>query len=220
MRVLTFLLIAFILGGATAFSQDEISRKKPRTETTAAKKKAPKKDTQTKKTAKKSIDDMTVDELRKKGLDLYMRDRRKEAYPYIKKGAEKGDPECIYYMGEIYRLGVVGITEIDHDRAIEYYLKAVDLGHSHATYMMGCMYDWIDSDLHDYAKAAQWYAKAADLGEWYAAYKLGEMYEAGKGVTKNQAKAIEWYRRAADLEKAIGGTSSKSRLQELGVPGY
>ena len=102
-------------------------------------------------------------------------------------------------------------AEKDGAKAVEWYTKAADLGHTDAMNSLGAMYAYGNGVEQDGTKAVEWYTKAADVGETSAMIGLGSMYAYGKGVEQDSEKAMEWYTKAADL----GDTEAGEHLEQL-----
>ena len=101
-------------------------------------------------------------------------------------------------IGYVYDNGF-GVEQ-DGTKAVEWYTKAADLGHSEAMYCLGYEYYIGFGVEQDGTKAVEWYTKAADLGHSGAMYNLGNMYDNGGVVEQDSTKAVEWYTKAADLD--------------------
>ena len=89
-------------------------------------------------------------------------------------------------------------VEQDYEKAMEWYLKAAELGSSSAMKNIGLYYDDGKGVSQDYGKAMEWYLKAAELGNAGAMNNIGVLYEKGLGVEKDYSKAMEWYLKAAE----------------------
>ena len=98
---------------------------------------------------------------------------------------------AMVYLGYIYETG--DGVEQDGAKAVEWYTKAADSGHTDAMNYLGYIYEHGDVVEQDVAKAVGWYTKAADLGNTDAINSLGYMYAEGYGVEQDNDKALEWY---------------------------
>ncbi len=85
----------------------------------------------------------------------------------------------------------------DYARAVEWYRKAAEQGHTIAQSNLGFMYAIGLGVLQDYAEAVKWFRKAAEQGHAKAQYNLGWMYDKGKGVLQDYVQAHRWYNLAA-----------------------
>lgn len=104
------------------------------------------------------------------------------------------DIGTLYYYGQ----GV----EQNYAQAIEWHIKAADLGNVSAMNELGYTYGIGEGVEADYTQALEWLKKAADLGNANAMNNLGDMYFYGKGVEQDYTQALEWFEKAADLGEA------------------
>lgn len=122
---------------------------------------------------------------------------------YLKKAAQQGHPKAMMWLREIHEqpfregYGTAPEKFWDMKQAIDWYMKAANLGQSYAALALGRIYAANDPVPADFAKAAFWYKKSAQLDNVYAMLKLSELYETGKGGTRD-AKAAQIWRRRAD----------------------
>ncbi len=114
----------------------------------------------------------------------------------------------MYYLGE-------GVKR-DHQKAIRWYGKAAEQGHSGAQFSLGSMYYlgryaprretctaaiWMTRapDVEqDYEKAHKWFGMAGGRGHAQAQYVLGFCHKHGQGVEQNHQEVVRWYRMAAE----------------------
>ena len=90
----------------------------------------------------------------------------------IQKRADAGDPVAIYHLGVQYRFGLLGL-EKNVTRAVELYVRAIELGVKGAHFNLGCLYDeGIDVE-KDTAKAIRHWEAAAMNGGVSARFNLG-----------------------------------------------
>lgn len=97
-------------------------------------------------------------------------------------------------LARFYTQGRIG--EVDYDKAIYWYKKAIAWGDIDAMVSLGEMYRHKANG--NYEKAIKWMRKAASQGSAYAMYSLGTMYKTGNGVEQSYDKAISWYQKAAE----------------------
>ncbi len=83
---------------------------------------------------------------------------------------------------------------LDHNKAMEYFLKAAKYGDSQAMDFLGSIYEAGEVTEKNYEIAADWYKKSFTMSKTNAraAYNLGRMYYNGTGVTKDLDKAYEY----------------------------
>ena len=128
-------------------------------------------------------------------------------------GPEAGQYE--YEQGEKYYFGYGGSA--DYGKALEWYRKAAEKGHSGAEYSIGLMYELGHGVSLDYQEAMIWYRKAAaqwnrdaqsglervcdkiDAGRQpgQCEYEQGEKYYYGYGVNADDRTALDLYLKAA-----------------------
>jgi TPR repeat protein len=115
--------------------------------------------------------------------------------------ANRGEPQCMDELGEIY-------MDENAGEAAPWFRKAAEAGNPSGMLHLGAMYQLGIGLLKDYGPAVFWYGKAADKGNADAMYNLGRMYESGQGVAKDLKRAKERYSKAAGL----GNAEAKARL--------
>ncbi|MGM9579734.1 MAG: CFI-box-CTERM domain-containing protein [Anaerovibrio sp.] len=93
-------------------------------------------------------------------------------------------------LGDIYRLED---GYIDYEKAIQCYLKAVEIDESDG-YSMNA----IGLLLDDEHESFEWFLKSAEAGYSCGMYNVADGYYYGKGVDTDYTEAIEWYEKAAE----------------------
>lgn len=136
------------------------------------------------------------------------------------KAAQRGKMNAQYQVGYMYEFG--NGVETDLRKALEWYSKAAELGHTEANdrisvlnrifkltevaefgiadaqFDLGFIYEKNSEIKADIAvTAVEWYIKAANQGHAQAQFRLGRMYENGIGVKQDLTKAIDLYRSSA-----------------------
>lgn len=83
---------------------------------------------------------------------------------------------------------------------IEQLLKeAIDLGHKHAKYELGMLYEELSYTDYDYiSKALNCFKESAELGNTYSQYKLAQYYFDGIETPRNDMLAFQWAFTAAN----------------------
>ncbi|WP_434927751.1 prolyl oligopeptidase family serine peptidase [Shewanella sp. HL-SH8] len=92
------------------------------------------------------------------------------------------------------------------EKANEYYLKAAEMKHGRANYIMGSLH----LEQGEEAESLSWYKQASKYGYAAASYKLGLLYSgnSNESVSKDNIKAFEYFRRADQQ-----GYSSAAKIQ-------
>ncbi|KAL8938537.1 MAG: hypothetical protein Q9216_003841 [Gyalolechia sp. 2 TL-2023] len=125
-----------------------------------------------------------------------------DAHKLVKRMAQNGYPEAMFYLGDCYSRGLLGL-QTDAKEAFAYYQSAARTGHAQAAYRVAvCCEMGLDEGggtKRDAVKAMQWYQRAATLGDTPAMYKLGVIQlKALLGQPKDVGAALSWLRRAAE----------------------
>jgi hypothetical protein len=92
--------------------------------------------------------------------------------PYVRKELAKPDTQKLFTRGMEYYYGY-GDTARDFTKAVRWFLRAAEQGHSEAQYYVGwcyCLGDGVERDLDE---AEKWFGKAADQGNPKAIGVLG-----------------------------------------------
>lgn len=152
----------------------------------------------------------SIDDIVRKGLQLYKEEKYSQALPYLEKAAEQNDPIGNYYLGIMYYDGV-GVTQ-DFIKALKYFEKAAEYT-DYAYLWIGRFYYGGKGVTQNYTKAFEYYKKAADVGIKESQHQIGEMYYNGKGVAQDYTKAFEYFKKAAD--KGL-----KESLTDIGLMYY
>ena len=133
-----------------------------------------------------------------------------EAVYWWRKGADRGDADCMHLMGLSYHHGEG--AEKDMRKAFEWLEKASELGHADATHDLAVYYENGTGVDKDEAKAVELYVKAAGLGNSISAQRLGAYYEHGKcGVAVDKKEALKWCRVTVEL----GYTYAQNKVDRL-----
>jgi len=89
-------------------------------------------------------------------------------------------------------------VELDYDKAIEWYKKAVEKGSEQAKYCLGFCYREGCGVEQSLEKAFELYKEAAEQGYGEALLDLGVWYRNGIFVEENDAAGFEYYKKAAE----------------------
>lgn len=88
----------------------------------------------------KGNSDKYINDINRKGIELYDQGKYLEALPLLLESAGKGDAESYFRLGSMYDFGY-GV-ERDYDKCIYYYEEAERLGHNEASEMLDEIYFW------------------------------------------------------------------------------
>jgi len=124
----------------------------------------------------------------------------KELREVLKGFCDSGYPYDYYNYGNM--MFKSAITKEDHEEAMEYLLKASEMGWSDADVLIGQMYRDGNGVERDLDKCVQYLTKAADNGHNRAMVMLGDLYNDGKLMRKDPAKAYPWYLKSASVGNA------------------
>lgn len=131
-----------------------------------------------------------------KGRDLWKKEQYAEALPWLRKAAELGSADGMFYLGVACDNGWG--TPLDKAAAFGWYKKAAELGDATAQFNCGNMCRRGEGTAQDKAAAFGWYKKAAEQGYTKAQFNCGVMCEDGEGVPQNKMAAFGWYQKAAE----------------------
>lgn len=125
-----------------------------------------------------------------------------EAHRIVKKLVSNTYAEAIFYHGDCYSRGLLGL-DVDPKEAFNLYMMAAKAGHAQASYRVAVCCEMGQEDgggtRRDPHKAMQWYKRAATLGDTPAMYKIGIIQLKGLlGQPKNSTEALVWLQRAAE----------------------
>ena len=107
-------------------------------------------------------------------------DNEVDALAMIQARVAKKDPVAIYYLGQKYFYGELGLQK-DMRKAVELYTEAAELGSIEALYRLGNMHRIGEGVEKDEVKAAESYEKAAMQGNARSRHNLGSL-EGQKGI--------------------------------------
>jgi TPR repeat protein len=110
-----------------------------------------------------------------------------EALKWFKLAADQGHIRALLHLGQIYQVGLFGVSENKAEAAKWYRLAALQ-GDAGAQNILGGIYYL----RQDYAEAFEWFRKAADQGDVTAQSRVGGMYYEGRGVLQNYVQAHMW----------------------------
>ncbi len=105
---------------------------------------------------------------------------------------------------EFYNLGLnhykgLNHTEQNYQKAVDFFIKAADKGHTKAKYYLGESSFVGNGIEQNYQKAAQYFLDAADDGFAVAQNSIGLCYKYGDGVDQDNEKAFKWFLSSSKL---------------------
>jgi len=125
--------------------------------------------------------------------------QRNDALQLFEQAARGGDTEAAFQLGEMLRVGVVGVPTAAA-AAAPWYTMAARQKHAKAALVLGLLYKNGDGVARDDAQAARWLAASSELGNPHAMFLLSNVYREGRGVTPDAAKARHLLEEAAEHE--------------------
>ncbi|CAG8474028.1 3489_t:CDS:2 [Funneliformis caledonium] len=106
-------------------------------------------------------------------------------------------------LGICFQMGI-GV-EADASRAIQYYERAVFMGHIDAMFNLAYCLRYGIGTTADHDRACDLYYRMAQLGDPQGMKLLGNCKSAGIGTLKNEIEALEWFRRSSESDIYWGG---------------
>ena len=123
--------------------------------------------------------------------------------------AENGSSQAAYRIGLYHEHGEEGV-EVNVHKAMEWYQKAADAGHTQAITKMGNHLRQSKRP-EDQEKSQQWLSQAAQQGDAYAMLCLGVTHRDGIGVPRDLKLAQYWF----EQSRAAGDPAAITHLAEL-----
>ena len=122
----------------------------------------------------------------------------KLAMKHYKRSSELGYAEASYEVANNYELGD-GVKQ-SNNKAVEYYLLAIEQGHIVSKYYLADMY--LDHYPEKITDATSLLEEVISDGEYegLACAKLGKLYLRGKGVTQDYIKAMQWFEKGESYQ--------------------
>lgn len=142
----------------------------------------------------------------------------KTGLDYVRKSAEDGDVEAIYFLGYCYETGQF-VDSVDHVKAVELFKLLADNGISDGQFKMGLYYETGDGGIvADSMKAVEYYQLAADQGHGMAMCYLADFYRIGQFLPLDKQKAFDYYMKAHEAGSETGTYYvGRSYLEGCGV---
>jgi TPR repeat protein len=125
--------------------------------------------------------------------------QRNDALQLFESAARAGDSDAAFELGEMLRIGVMGVPAAT-DKAWPWYKIAAQQKHAKAALVLGMLYKNGDGVPRDAVEGAKWLTLASDLGNAHAMFLLAHLYREGSGVMQDEAKARVLLEEAAEHE--------------------
>jgi TPR repeat protein len=114
-----------------------------------------------------------------------------QAADLYESGAKLGDPLAARKLADLYNLQP-GLPE-DHEKAIYWYKKAIELGDIPSYWFVGVIYrDGKGNVPKDYGMAEQYFLQGAEKGQHYSMYDLADMYAEKHTKDSNDVEGLKW----------------------------
>lgn len=126
-------------------------------------------------------------------------EQRADALKLFEQAARGGDVEAAFQLGEMLRIGVLGVPAAPA-AAAPWYAMAAQKQHAKAALALGLMVKNGNGVARDARRAAGLLTQAGELGNAHAMFLLSNIYRDGDGVAKNPVKGREWLHEAAEHE--------------------
>ncbi len=110
---------------------------------------------------------------------------------WTREGAESGDANCQWLLGNIYLNGR-GVPK-DQEKAFSWFEKSALQGNAVGEESLACVL----MSRGDMAKSVFWFQKAAEGGYTVAKSHLGYLYLEGHGILEDRERAFEWLQKTA-----------------------
>ncbi|MDO7711280.1 MAG: SPOR domain-containing protein [Pseudomonadota bacterium] len=132
------------------------------------------------------------------GITAYQQQDYQAALNAWNRGAQQGDADAEYNLGQLYRLGQ-GV-KISYPAAQSYYLKAAKKNHPLAQLNLGTMYYSGKLGPDQEENAFSWLQKAAENDNAPAQWMTGIMLFNGQGVSQDSIAAYSWLTLASEQQ--------------------
>jgi TPR repeat protein len=125
--------------------------------------------------------------------------QREDALKLFEQAARGGDTEAAFQLGEMLRIGVLGVPA-EPAASAPWYEQAARHRHARAALALGLLYKNGNGVQRNDGIAAHWLNTASELGNAHAMFLLSNIYQEGLGVTQDRAKARAFLEEAAEHE--------------------
>ena len=122
-----------------------------------------------------------------------------------------------YRIGKMHCYGLG--TELDYEKAFEWFLKSAQEGNKFAQYSLANLYYYGNGVEKDLSQAFLWYRKSSEQGQPYAPYAVAQMYDKGEYVSQSEETAQRYYKVALSgfLELESKGQADDNLYYKLGA---
>jgi TPR repeat protein len=130
-------------------------------------------------------------------------------YLWLKIGAETGNSESMYKLGDWYK-NAWGVFK-NYEAARKWYQLAANAGNPWGMCDLADMYK---SD-RNWVEAKKWYEKAAEAGIAWGMYDLAELYESDLLGAPDYAQAHKWYQKVVEKGDEPPKKAAEEKLEKL-----
>lgn len=123
--------------------------------------------------------------------------QRTAAMDLFEQAARAGDPEAAFELGDMLRVGVVGVAPAP-GAAVAWYAMAAARKHAKAALILGMLYKNGDGVVRDDVQAAHWLDQSGKLGNPHAMFLLSNMVRDGQGLAQDPVRARTLLEQAAE----------------------
>lgn len=125
--------------------------------------------------------------------------QRNDALQLFEQAARGGDVEAAFQLGEMLRIGVLGVPAAPA-AAAPWYQQAAQHQHARAALALGLLYKNGNGVPRNDTQAAHWLSAASEQGNAHAMFLLSNIYQQGLGVPQDHVKARVMLEEAAEHE--------------------
>lgn len=111
---------------------------------------------------------------------------------------DQADDNLYYKLGTMFKKGLG--TDINMDKAIDYFKRSAELGNKNAKRLLALEYISGEHLEQDIEKGLNMLTECADSGDTFACYKLGKIYLQGEIIPKNPDKVEKYLLLSEDNE--------------------
>ena len=125
-----------------------------------------------------------------------------QAAELYQKGVAQGDSLAAIKLADLYYYRP-GLPE-DHQKALVWYGKAVDLGNPTPIYWIGAIYrDGKNNVPRDVSEAQLWFERGAAIGQHYSMYDLADLHASGLAQPGDDVRGLMWLDAVTELARAF-----------------